>query len=232
MFFFNKKGNIENQINKYLLEIEKWLSKWKMKMAPSKCRYMIFTQNKIIPKLNIFLQGEQIIFTNQLKFLGFTFDCRLNFNAHVNEIKTRCKDRLNIIKILANKNWHLKPTTLGNIYKSLIGSIVDYSFICLHMISETDLSRLQATQNMAIRAIFKLAYDCPTSILGEYEAKLGLSQVSDRLDDLNERFLRNCLANSNVLVARLLDEYKRGFESRYIERATPLTPYYLTIDTN
>lgn len=123
-------------------------------MAPSKCRYMIFTQNKIIPKLNIFLQGEQIIYTNHMKFLGLTFECRLNFKAHINEIKTR-------------------------------------------------------------------------SILGEYEDKLGLSQVSDRLDDLNERFQRNCLANSNVLVARLLDEYRRGFESRYIERATLITPYYL-----
>jgi hypothetical protein len=100
------------------------------------------------------------------------------------------------------------------------------------MISETDLSRLQAIQNMATRAIFKLPYDCSRTILAGYEAKLGLSQISYRLDDLNERFLKNSLANSNSLVVGLLDEYKRGFESRYTQRVTPLTPYYLTLDTN
>jgi hypothetical protein len=230
MFFFKKKGNVEDQINKYLKEIERWLTKWKMKMAPNKCRYMVFTQNKTIPKLKIFLQGEQITHTEKMKFLGLTFDSRLNFNAHINEIRTRCKDRLNIVKILSNRNWHLKPQILGNIYKSLVSSIIDYSFVCLHLISETDLSRLQAIQNTAIRAIFKLPYDCPRSILCGYEAELGISQISDRLDDLNERFLRNCLANSNALVARLLEEYKRGFEARYTNRVTPLCTYYLTLE--
>ena len=214
MFFFKKKGNIEGQINKYLKEIEQWLIKWKMKMAPSKCRYMVFTQCKIIPMLKIFLQGEQITYTDKMKFLGLTFDSRLNFNAHVEEIRKRSKDRLNIVKILSNKNWHLKPQILGNIYKSLVASIIDYSFVCLHLISETDLSRLQAIQNTAIRAIYKLPYDCPRSILCGYEANLGISQLSDRLDDLNDRFLRNCLANSNALVARLVDEYRGGFEYR------------------
>ena len=165
-----------------------------------------------------------------MKLLGLTFDSRLNLNAHVEEIRQRCKDRLNIVKILSNKNWHLKPQILGNIYKSLVTSIIDYSFVCLHLISETDLSRLQAIQNTAIRAIYKLPYDCPRSILCGYEAKLGISQISDRLDDLNDRFLRNCLANSNDLLARLVNEYRRGFESRFLERITPLCPYYLTID--
>ncbi|RNA27572.1 RNA-directed DNA polymerase from mobile element jockey-like [Brachionus plicatilis] len=56
----------------------------------------------------------------------------LNFNKLVDEIKERCNRRLNIIKILSNKKWGLNQNTLENLYKSLVGSILDYSFPCLN----------------------------------------------------------------------------------------------------
>ncbi|RNA35182.1 hypothetical protein BpHYR1_023987 [Brachionus plicatilis] len=52
--------------------------------------------------------------------------------------------------------------------------------------------------------------------------KLKLPTVSNRLFELSERYVRTGLSHSIPLVVRLVEEYKEGFESRYIEYPTPL----------
>ncbi|RNA20190.1 RNA-directed DNA polymerase from mobile element jockey-like [Brachionus plicatilis] len=91
--------------------------------------------------------------------------CSLNLNILVDEIKERCNNRLNIIKILSNEKWGLNQNTLGDLYKSLVGSILDYSFPCLNSFSENNIKKLQAIQNTAVRSILKLKYDTPSNIV-------------------------------------------------------------------
>jgi hypothetical protein len=42
-FIFDRFGNINDIIKKYLRELETWLNKWRLKMAPQKCNYIIFS---------------------------------------------------------------------------------------------------------------------------------------------------------------------------------------------
>ncbi|RNA14495.1 RNA-directed DNA polymerase from mobile element jockey-like [Brachionus plicatilis] len=135
----------------------------------------------------------------------------------IEEIKERCNSRLNLIKILSNKKWGLDLKTLGNLYKSLIGSILDYSFPCLNSLSETNIKRLEVIQNSAVRSILKLRYDTPSNILHNEAYKLKRLTVSNRLFELSERYVRAGLSHSVPLTVRLVEEYNKGFESRYIE---------------
>ncbi|RNA23382.1 hypothetical protein BpHYR1_028086, partial [Brachionus plicatilis] len=132
--------------------------------------------------------------------------------------------------ILSNKKWGLNQNTLGNLYKSLVGSILNYSFPYLNSFSENNIKKLQAIQNTAVRSILKLKYDIPSNIV-HHEAfnKLKLLTVSNRLYELSERYVGTGLSHSIPLVVRLVKEYKEGFESRYIEYPTPLCNCYLTI---
>ncbi|RMZ99324.1 RNA-directed DNA polymerase from mobile element jockey-like [Brachionus plicatilis] len=143
-----------------------------------------------------------------------------------------CNKRLNIIKILSNNKWGLNQNTLGNFYKSLVRSILDYSFPCLNSFSENNIKKLQAIQNTAVRSILKLKYDTPSNIV-HHEAfnKLKLLTVSNRLFELSERYVGTGLSHSIPLVERLVKEYKEGFESRNIEYPTPLCNCYLTISS-
>ncbi|RMZ93580.1 RNA-directed DNA polymerase from mobile element jockey-like, partial [Brachionus plicatilis] len=173
-----------------------------------------------------------IVSQKEIKFLGIKFDSKLNFNILVDEIKERFNKRLNIIKILSNKKWGLNQNTLGNLYKSLVGSILDYSFPCLNSFSENNIKKLQAIQNTAARSILNLKYDTPSNIV-HHEAfiKLKLLTVSNRLFELSERYVGTGLSHSIPLVVRLVKEYKEDFESRYIEYPTPLCNCYLTISS-
>ena len=169
---------------------------------------------------------------NQVKFLWILFDSKFNFTPIVDEIKERWNSRLNLIKYLSNKKWGLDFKTLGNLYKSLIGSILDYTFPCLNSFSDTNLKRIQVIQNSAVRSILKLKFDTSSNIM-HHEAlnKLKLHTVSNRLFELSERYVRRGLVNSVPLVVRLVNEYKAGFESRFIDYPTPLCNCYLTISS-
>ena len=152
----------------------------------------------------------------------------LAFDPMVNELKECCNSRL----ILSNKKWGLSAKTLGNLYKSLKGSLLDYSFPCLNSFSETSIKRLQVIQNTAIRSILKLIFDTPSNTL-HYEAlnKLRIFTVPNRLFDLSERYVRAGLGHSAPLVVRLVNEYRAGFESRFLENPTPLCNCYLVISS-
>ncbi|RNA13357.1 RNA-directed DNA polymerase from mobile element jockey-like, partial [Brachionus plicatilis] len=135
-FIYNKKGNLENKINKYINELEQWLIKWKMKITVEKSCSVFSRYKKESDNLNLKIYGNRIVSQKEIKFLGIKFDSKLNFNLLVDEIKERCNKRLNIIKILSNKKWSLNQNSLGNLYKSLVRSILDYSFPCLNSFSQ------------------------------------------------------------------------------------------------
>ncbi|RNA11660.1 hypothetical protein BpHYR1_008320, partial [Brachionus plicatilis] len=87
-------------------------------------------------------------------------------------------------------------------------------------------------QNSAVRSILKLRYDTPSNILhNEAYNILKLLTVSNRLFELSERYVRAGLSHSVPFTDRLVEEYNRGFESRYIEYPTPLCNCYLTISS-
>jgi hypothetical protein len=222
-FFFKKKGIVENQIKKYLLDLELWLTKWKMKMAAHKCNYILFSKNKKNdPNFELKLFGEKINQIPSAKFLGLTFDSHLNFSANVEEIKSKCVNRLNIIKILSNRKWNLKKQTLLNLYKSLIGSVLDYSFPTINNITPDILSKMQAVQNRAVRVIFKKYTDSNEEV-ENFSEKIGLMSVANRLSELNEKYVVACLDSDNPLITRLIKEYGNGFQSRTENRSTPLS---------
>ena len=116
-------------------------------MSPEKCNYTVFRKN-IRQRFNFSLDlcGGKIPYEGKVKFLGVTFDENLNFSTLVDEIRQKCFSRLNILKILSNNKWGISKKTLSIIFKSLIGSIIDYYFPCLNLLSEQLVRKLQVLE--------------------------------------------------------------------------------------
>jgi hypothetical protein len=131
-FFFFKRmtKSILDKINKYLDELNLWSKKWRLKLATSKCNYMILTRkNKIKTdcEIELKLDGVPLEKVNSTKFLGLRIDNRCNFNEQVEYIKTTCQERMNILKIVSHKSCHLDTHTRTQIHKSLVRSLLEYS---------------------------------------------------------------------------------------------------------
>lgn len=65
---------------------------------------------------------------------------------------------------ISYKKWGLNYYTLENLNKSLIGSKIDYSFLYLNSLSETNIKKIQVSQNSTVRFILKLKYDTSSII--------------------------------------------------------------------
>ena len=203
-----------------------------MSISATKSSYLIFTKCVKKPNLKLTLYNNHLPETNSIKFLGITLDNKLSFKYYIDEICEKCNSRLNLIKILSNRSWGLNQPTLSTLYKTLIGSIIDYAFPCLNLLSNESIRKLQVIQNTAIRRILKLKLETPLETLHHLAfQKLTIHRVDNRLFDLSESYFRNGLKNFTPLVIRLVKEYKSIFSSREISNlATPLCSQYLTID--
>ena len=88
---FNKiTPTVERQLNKQLLELEKWLNNWWLKIAPEKYFYSIFSNNKKghkKEKLDLTLYNSQINWDNNVTFLGLRFDKHLTFKYQISHLK-------------------------------------------------------------------------------------------------------------------------------------------------
>ena len=213
IFIFTRKElkKVEVEIKKYLESLVKWLFKWRLKMNASKCCYTIFSsKGRSGISLDLLLNNELIPYNSNPVFLGIKFDEHLNFNAHCVSLRERALKRLNIIKIFSHKSWHLNKSTLINIYRSLIGSIFDYSFFIVASCSETSLDSLQRVQNRAVRCIFKLRYDSRTDELFPLS---GVLPLEARFVQLGSRYLLKAKRYGNKFTMLLVSEYIRSYSA-------------------
>jgi hypothetical protein len=196
------------QINNHLEKIQKWLNRWRLKMAPHKCSYLVFTNSNanLSDELNLNLNGSKLKYDNNPTFLGIRFDNHLTFKNQVEYLKETCIQRLSILKILAHKSWMLTVKTLLQIYNVLIRSIIDYSSIIAPIISATNLNVLQIIQNKALRIIYQKSLFTRTSNEWSHE-QASLCTIKDRLKLHRKRYIRKAIANNNPIIIPVINEY-------------------------
>ena len=200
-------------------------------MNSKKCCYIIFSKGS--PDSSVFefyLSGSQIPYNPTPIFLRITFDEKMSFNTHLENLRGRALKRLNIIKIFSHKSWHINSQTLINIYRALIGSIFDYSFFTATCVSETSWDT-HVAQNRAKRCIFKLNWDSPTKELF-YKSRILFNR--ERFLQLGARYISKSIQNKNPLLSLFLSEYARSWSAitaRSREMPTPLYHFTFLIAT-
>jgi hypothetical protein len=130
-------------------KLENWLIKWRLCINPSKFKLILFSKCKQ-EIINIKLFNEVIQQSENIKFLGLYLDRTMNLTKCVEDIRTKCHKRLNIIKILSHKSWNLRPETIKSVYYSLIRSIMDYAAVIYDLLSETKKQDFRSIQYHAL----------------------------------------------------------------------------------
>ena len=131
-------GRNESFINKYLQEnvdiLQKWCDTWGFQISHSKTQGINFTLKAKLLNTKLKLRKDNITFTDNIKFLGVTFDRRLTFKAHIKNVADRCNKLFNILKCLSGTSWGGGKDLLLLVYRGLIRSVMDYaSFIYLNV---------------------------------------------------------------------------------------------------
>ena len=135
-----------------------WCAKWRIKLNPEKTKVIIFSRSLLARKveLNLTLYGETLKIYPRVKFLGITFDSKLTFQLHFEDILERCNNRYHRLRLLANKKWGPSPATLIQIYKQCVRPIFEYGSLSTITASDHIISKIQRLQNKFIRLALRL----------------------------------------------------------------------------
>ena len=92
----------------------KWCAKWRIKLNPEKTKVIIFSRSPLARKSEpvLKLYGERLKIYPQVKFLGITFDSKLAFQKHFEEVLGRCNTRYHRVRLIVNKKWGPSPSTI------------------------------------------------------------------------------------------------------------------------
>lgn len=188
----------------YLNELEPWLFKWRLSMSAEKCSYIVFSKTQKPISVDLQLFGKPIPMDDNPRYLGVKLDRKLTLKQHVEYIQKRAFRRLNIIKYLSNRKWHMNKEVLLSIYKVMVRSVIEYAPSILVSVSNSNIKPLQGIQYAALRAIFK----CPIGTSStEMHHLANIKTIRERGIELNNNYINNALAN-NELIKMLHQEYR------------------------
>ena len=143
-------------------KLARWCAKWRIKFNPEKIKVIIFSksQTAIRAEPALSLYHDILSYYPQIKFLGITFDNRMTFTKHFEEILECCKQKFHCLAILVNKKWGPSPLTILQIYKQCVRPIFEYGIVSTITVSETGITKIQRVQNSFIRLALRLPKYC------------------------------------------------------------------------
>ena len=113
----NRPTEIENNISNEISKITTWLHSNKLKLNASKSKFMIFFKHpKIIPKLNIWANGNQIDEVQEINILGITIDQNITWTPFIRKISINIS---RVIGVLHKLKRIFPQDILRLIYNSL-----------------------------------------------------------------------------------------------------------------
>ena len=84
------------------------------------------TKRKLHPDPTLTIYNSQIPVVSQTKFFGVKFDSKLNFKAHIDYVRQKCKKAMNLLKVVSKLNWGADRSVLLRLYHSFVRSRLEY----------------------------------------------------------------------------------------------------------
>ena len=174
-----------------------WCAKWRIKLNPEKTKVIIFFElrSTIRAEPALSLYGDLLSYYPHIKFLGITFDNRMTFTKHFEEILERCNNKFHRLRILVNKKWGSSPATTSQIFKQCVRPIFEYGIVSTITVSESVINKIQRVQNSFIRLALRLPKYVSARLLHKAS---GLPYVRERLITVGQNHLARMYANPLV----------------------------------
>lgn len=193
------KAHINNALNELYVYYNNYLH---LKINPDKSKLLILSKDTT--NVNIVYNNEIIREVPSHKFLGVVIDNHLNFDLHAKHIISNSVRGLNVMRCLAGISWGADPQVLSLLYKTLVRSHFDYSFL-VHM-NTVHIHKLEIIQNKAMRIISGAMCSTPIRAM-EVETKTMPLPVRWVL--LAYRYLIKIYAKNNQSVIRRIKGHPR-----------------------
>ena len=137
------------QLNSNLERVRSWASQWLVNFNSSKTKAMTISNKKIVPPRVIF-QNKIIEHVNEHKHLGLTFNNRLTWSNHINNIVKTVSKELDVLHKIAST---IDRQSLDTVYKTFIRTKIEYACILWDNCYDYETDLLENCQLRAARII-------------------------------------------------------------------------------
>lgn len=142
--------------------IVKWTIENKLPLNTEKCKYIIFSKNKIIKDLNLTINNRNIERVNTMRDLGVILDEKWTFHEQINSVIAKASKALGFVKRTTSEFTNIQVITY--LYKALVLPHINYASIIWTPHTQEKYSKLDAIPRKFLRyAAYKMrnpmAYD-------------------------------------------------------------------------
>jgi len=108
----------------YLSDLERWLREWRIAI-----NVMLFAKDgrRISKPWPAQLFGEPIQWVDTARYLGVTFDKRLTWSTHIDQVRKKAAQRLGVLGSVLNRRSSLSIRNGVLLYKQFFRPMMDYS---------------------------------------------------------------------------------------------------------
>ena len=156
----NKSGrNLNSVVRAIQIAVNKvfnWCTAngFKVALVKTKCiHFTLLRENAdIIITIGNNLTGVHTIqVVDSTKFLGLIFDRKLTFKKHIEDLKARCNNAINLLKVVSHKKWGADRGTKLKLWRALTRTKLEHGSILFNSVAKTHLHKLEAVQTVALR---------------------------------------------------------------------------------
>ena len=165
-------------------ELNEWCSKWRIKLNPGKTQVMLFNWKLEGTNPPIYFNNSILQQPNEIKFLGLTFQKRLQWTRHIEE--TNKKMRAKVAQLHKLRTRGVSAINLTKLYKGLIRLHMGYCTTAWANIPKSLVQKLQFTQNEALRTILGKP---PWTRIEDLHKETRIPLVADFLRKLNNQYI-------------------------------------------
>ena len=181
----NYMPSIQRKLQQALNKISDWTRSTGFSFSTEKTMAVRFHRKRgIQPEPDLTLNGSPIAIKNRAKYLGLTFDERLNWRAHIDDLKARCHKAMNLLKCLSWKSWGSDRATLLRLYRTIIRPRLDYGCEAYGSAKPYLLKKVDAIHHQCLRIVSGAYRSSPTVSLCAEIGELPLSKRRELLASL------------------------------------------------
>ena len=132
-------------LESYLNDLQRWLSESRIAINVSKSTAIIFARagRRFIQPQPVSLFGEPIQWVDKTRYLGVTLDTQLNWSPHIEQVRKKTAQRMDMLGPLLNRKSDLSVRNGVLLYKQLIRPMMDYACPAWRSAARTHVRRLQ-----------------------------------------------------------------------------------------
>ena len=166
------------QLNRDLVKISDWASRWKVLFNAKKSKDLIFSKKYLHNSPPTLLDGAVINRVHSQRHLGLILSSTLDWSMQVNDICLKANRKLAVLKSVKL----LSRQTLDQLYKITVRSVIDYALpVYFHNLKQTDMVRLSRIQYNAAKIVTGAMHHSSAEKL---DFDLGWETLKDRADYL------------------------------------------------